>query len=412
MSLPLAGIRVVELSHMVMGPSCGLVLGDLGADVIKIEPVGEGDNTRRLPGSGAGFFQAFNRNKRSLALDVKSAKGLAFARRLIARADVLVENFRPGALEALGLGFAALAPDNPGLVYCSLKGFLSGPYENRAALDEVVQMMGGLAYMTGPPGRPLRAGAPVNDIMGGMFAVIGILAALAERGRTGRGQLVRSALFENNAFLVSPHIAQFAVTGVPAPPMPARISAWGIYDVFDTADHNQIFIAVVTDTQWRAFGEAFGLPDLLADAGLATNPLRVAARERLLPRLRGLLGALSRAEISRICEAAAIGFAPIRRPDELLDDPHLACPGAMIEVALPKGGSTPLPALPIEMDGQRLQKRLDIPRVGEHSAAIARELGCEPELIEELVAEGVLGVDAAVPPAAGAPDKISEIAST
>jgi len=413
MTLPLAGIRVVEFSHMVMGPSCGLVLGDLGADVIKVEPVGAGDNTRRLPGTGAGFFQAFNRNKRSLALDVKSPKGLDFARRLIARADVLTENFRPGALDRLGLGYEALKPENPGLIYCSLKGFLSGPYENRAALDEVVQMMGGLAYMTGPPGRPLRAGAPVNDIMGGMFAVIGILAALQDRQRTGRGQLVRSALFENNAFLVSPHMAQFAVTGKPAMPMPARTSAWGIYDVFDTGDGHQIFIAVVTDTQWRAFCEAFGLRALLADATLATNPLRVAARARLLASLRELFKTLSRAEISRVCETANIGFAPIRRPDELLDDPHLAGPGAMVPVALPQGGSTPLPALPIEMDGQRLKKRLDIPRVGEHSADIANELGCEPKLIEELIAEGVLGVHAAdaQQPAAGANDRISEIAS-
>jgi crotonobetainyl-CoA:carnitine CoA-transferase CaiB-like acyl-CoA transferase len=413
MTLPLTGIRVVELSHMVMGPSCGLVLGDLGADVIKVEPVGEGDNTRRLPGSGAGFFQAFNRNKRSLALDVKSPKGLAFARRLIVRADVLIENFRPGGLDQLGLGYAALQEENPGLVYCSLKGFLAGPYENRAALDEVVQMMGGLAYMTGPPGRPLRAGAPVNDIMGGMFAVIGILAALTERTRTGRGQLVRSALFENNAFLVSPHIAQFAVTGTRAPPMPARISAWAVYDVFDTGDANQIFIAVVTDTQWRTFCAAFGLADLLADATLATNPLRVAARDRVLPRLAALFAKLTRAEISRICEASNIGFAPIRRPDELLDDPHLACPDAMIEVRLPGGGSTPLPALPLEMNGQRLKKRLDIPRVGEHSADIARELGCESALIEELIAEGVLGLDAAGAQecASGAKPEISEIAS-
>ena len=413
MTLPLAGIRVVEFSHMVMGPSCGLVLGDLGADVVKVEPVGEGDNTRRLPGTGAGFFQAFNRNKRSLALDVKSPKGLDFARALIARADVLTENFRPGGLDALGLGYAALQPENPGLIYCSLKGFLSGPYENRPALDEVVQMMGGLAYMTGPPGRPLRAGAPVNDIMGGMFAVIAILAALAERTRTGRGQLVKSALFENNAFLVSPHMAQFAVTGQPATPMPARTSAWGIYDVFDTGDGSQIFIAVVTDTQWRAFCEAFGQPALLADAALATNPLRVAARDRLLPRLRELFKTLTRAEISRICEASKIGFAPIRRPDELLDDPHLACPGAMIAVALPQGGSTPLPALPIEMDGQRLKKRLDIPRVGEHSAEVARELGCEPGLIAELVAEGILGIEAADAgePASGANQDRSEIAS-
>jgi crotonobetainyl-CoA:carnitine CoA-transferase CaiB-like acyl-CoA transferase len=432
--LPLQGIRVVELSHMVMGPSCGLVLGDLGADVIKIEPVGEGDNTRRLPGTGAGFFASFNRNKRSLALDVKSPKGLAFARRLIARADVLLENFRPGGLDALGLGYAALKDENPGLIYCALKGFLSGPYENRAALDEVVQMMGGLAYMTGPPGRPLRAGAPVNDIMGGMFAVIGILAALQERHRTGRGQLVRSALFENNAFLVSPHVAQFAVTGKPASPMPARTSAWGIYDVFETGDGSQIFIAVVTDTQWRAFCEAFGQGALKADATLATNPLRVAGRDRLLPILRALFKALTREEISRLCEASKLGFAPIRRPDELLDDPHLACPGAMIEITLPQGGTTPIPALPIEMDGERLKKRLDIPRVGEHSAAIARELGCEPALIAELIAEGVLGVMAvddgrkrpdavedgrkhpddaagADRPAAGTDDAIGEIAS-
>ena len=410
-TLPLDGIRLVELSHMVMGPSCGLVLADLGADVVKIEPVGEGDNTRRLPGSGAGFFATFNRNKRSLALDIKSPKGLALARRLIARADVLIENFRPGGLDALGLGYDALSIDNPGLVYCSLKGFLSGPYERRAALDEVVQMMGGLAYMTGPPGRPLRAGAPVNDMMGGMFAVIAILAALMERARTGRGQLVRSGLFENNAFLVSPHIAQFAVTGEPPRPMPARIASWAIYDVFETSDGKQIFIAVVTDTQWRAFCEAFRLSDLLCDTSLATNPQRVAARERLLPRLCELFQGLTRAEISQRCEAASIGFAPIQRPDELLGDPHLARPGAMIEVTLPDGSTTPIPALPIEMNGQRLQKRLDIPRVGEHSADIASELGCEPEFIAELIAEGVLGVDGAGADGRAGGHRISEIAS-
>jgi crotonobetainyl-CoA:carnitine CoA-transferase CaiB-like acyl-CoA transferase len=408
MSLPLTGIRVIEFSHMVMGPSCGLVLGDLGADVIKIEPVGEGDNTRRLPGSGAGFFPTFNRNKRSLALDVKSLKGLALAQRLIAKADVLTENFRPGGLDRLGLGYQALKADNPGLIYCSLKGFLSGPYEHRAALDEVVQMMGGLAYMTGPPGRPLRAGAPVNDMMGGMFAVIAILSALMERQRTGRGQLVKSALFENTAYLVSPHMAQFAVTGKPAPPMPARLAAWAIYDVFDTGDDNQIFIAVVTDTQWRVFCEAFGLADLAADATLGTNPLRVAARERLLPKLRERFKTLTLAEISNRCEAVNIGFAPIRRPDELTSDPQLACPGAMVDVALEDGRTTAIPALPIEMNGERLGKRLDVPRVGEHSIAIARELGCDDALIAELIAEGVLGVDGEPQVRA---DKISESAS-
>jgi crotonobetainyl-CoA:carnitine CoA-transferase CaiB-like acyl-CoA transferase len=392
-ALPLDGIRVVEFSHMVMGPSCGLVLGDLGADVIKVEPVGTGDNTRRLPGTGAGFFVSFNRNKRSLALDIKAPKGLALAKRLIASADVMIENFRPGGLDALGLGYDALKADNPRLIYCSLKGFLSGPYEHRAALDEVVQMMGGLAYMTGPPGRPLRAGAPVNDMMGGLFAVIGILAALQQRRASGTGQRVKSALFENNAWLVSPHMAQYAVTGKAPDPMPNRLSAWGIYDVFETGDGQQVFIAVVSDTQWRSFCEAFGQPELAADTTLSTNPQRVASRDRLIPKLREIFRGLTRQETAALCEKFGLGFAPITRPHELFDDPQLNRPHAMVEVTLPDGRKSPLPALPIELDGRRLPRRLDVPRLGEHSAAIARELGCDQAAIEELVREGVIGVE-------------------
>jgi crotonobetainyl-CoA:carnitine CoA-transferase CaiB-like acyl-CoA transferase len=393
MPAPLSGIRVVEFSHMVMGPSCGLVLGDLGADVVKVEPVPQGDNTRRLVGAGAGFFATFNRNKRSLALDLKAPKGLALAKRLIGRADVLTENFRPGGLDALGLGYEALSADNPRLIYCQLKGFLAGPYESRAALDEVVQMMGGLAYMTGPPGRPLRAGTSVNDIMGGMFGAIGILAALHERERTGRGQLVRSALFENNVFLVAQHMAQYAVTGKPAAPMPSRISAWGIYDVFDTKDREQVFLGVVTDTQWKVFCEVFELPQLFADERLVTNPQRVAERERLLPVLRELFLRYTRAEILAIFEKARLPFAPIMRPEDLFADPHLQTPGAMVELTKADGGKMPVPALPLEMAGERLERRLDVPRYGEHSKSIAAELGYERELIAELVAEGVLGVE-------------------
>jgi crotonobetainyl-CoA:carnitine CoA-transferase CaiB-like acyl-CoA transferase len=392
-ALPLDGVRVVEFSHMVMGPTCGLVLADLGADVIKIEPAPAGDNTRRLVGSGAGFFTIFNRNKRSLALDLKSAKGLELVKRLIGRADVLTENFRPGALAALGLSYDVLKIDNPGLVYCSLKGFLSGPYERRTALDEVVQMMGGLAYMTGPPGQPLRAGASVNDIMGGMFAAIGILAALRERAATGRGQLVQSALFENNVFLVAQHMAQFAVTGQPAAPMPARISAWAVYDVFATADGEQVFVGVVTDTQWRAFCETFDLPELWADSSLATNTQRVEARPWLIPRLREVFLTRTRAGIVSACDQARLPFAPITKPEELFDDPHLKSPGAMVEVSLPDGRTMPVPALPLEMNGRRFGRRLDIPRVGEHGAAIARELGYTPESIAALAEEGVLTLE-------------------
>lgn len=389
--LPLHGIRVVEFSHMVMGPSCGLILADLGADVIKIEPLPEGDNTRRLQGSGAGFFPTFNRNKRSVALNLRMPAGLEFAKRLIKRADVVTENFRPGGLEAMGLGYEALTVDNPGLIYCSLKGFLSGPYEHRAALDEVVQMMGGLAYMTGPPGRPLRAGASVNDIMGGMFAAIGILAALHERERTGHGQFVKSALFESNMFLVAQHMTQYAVTGKPAAPMPARLSAWAVYDVFDTGDSQQVFVGVVTDTQWRAFCAEFDMPALLSDPALVSNAQRVMARERFMPILRELFLGLSRAEIVHRCEKAQLPFAPITKPEELFDDPHLACPGAMVEVTLADGRTCPVPALPIEMKGRRFGLRHDVPRVGQHSATIAEELGYEQPRIDQLVTEGVLG---------------------
>ncbi|MDT9697948.1 CaiB/BaiF CoA-transferase family protein [Streptomyces sp. P17] len=393
MGLPLQGIRVVEFSHMVMGPTCGLVLADLGADVIKVEPPRTGDKTRRLPGSGAGFFPTYNRNKRSLAVDPATPEGRELIRDLVDRADVLTENFRPGRLDALGLGYDDLKQTNPGLIYCSLKGFLNGPYEDRAALDEVVQMMGGLAYMTGPPGRPLRAGASVNDIMGGMFAAIGILAALQERGRTGHGQLVRSSLFENNAFLVAQHMAQYAVTGTPASPMPARLSAWAVYDVFETADDEQIFVGVVSDTQWRAFCTAFGLHELGSDPSLASNEQRVKARDAVLPELRTLFRGLTRQRAIAECERIRIPCAPVLRPEDLFDDPQLRSPGAMIDVTLADGRTTPLPALPLEMAGNRLGQHLDVPRVGEHTAQIVRQLGYADDHVERLAAEGTISLD-------------------
>jgi crotonobetainyl-CoA:carnitine CoA-transferase CaiB-like acyl-CoA transferase len=385
--LLLQGVRVVEFSHMVMGPSCGLVLADLGADVIKVEPAGAGDNTRRLAGSGAGFFASFNRNKRSLAVDLKSEKGLVLVKRLVATADVVTENFRPGALDKLGLGCEALSQDNPRLIHCSMKGFLAGPYENRAALDEIVQMMGGLAYMTGPPGRPLRAGASVNDIMGGMFAVIGILAALNDRHRTGRGRSLKAGLFENCMFLVGPHMMQFAITGKPAAPMPNRLASWAVYDIFDVAD-GQVFVGVVTGTQWAAFCGAFGLPDLKADPALASNRDRVLARERFMPVLRGMFAAMSKEHVLAQCERIGLPFAPINRPEDMFDDPHLNHPGAMVEVALPGGGKARSPALPLEIGGVRPGLVRDIPAVGEHSADICRELGLSADEIADLFGAG------------------------
>jgi len=386
--LPLEGVRVVEFAHMVMGPTCGLVLADLGAEVIKVEPL-EGDNTRRLMGAGAGFYPMFNRNKKSLALDLKRAEGKEIALKLIDSADAMTENFRPGALEKMGFGYETLSKRNPRLVYCTMKGFLSGPYENRPALDEVVQMMGGLAYMTGLPDRPLRVGSSVNDIMGGMFAAIGILAALREREKTGKGKLVRSALYENTAFLVAQHMAQLAITGEEPPPMAVKKPAWGVYDIFPTKDGDRLFVGVVTDTQWEVFCREFGAAELAADARLKTNGDRVKAREWLLPKLGQILKRYGKAELSAKLEASGLPFAPITRPRDLFDDPHLNA-GGMIETQDPRGTRFKVPGLPLELGGKRLGLRNQPPAVSENARELLASLGYASARIDALIAAKVV----------------------
>jgi crotonobetainyl-CoA:carnitine CoA-transferase CaiB-like acyl-CoA transferase len=386
----LAGIKVVEFTHMVMGPTVGAILAELGADVIKVEPIG-GDATRRLLGSGAGYFPMYNRGKKSICLDLKAADGLAVAKKLAASADVVVENFRPGAMDRLGLGADALRAENSRLIYCSEKGFLPGPYEERTALDEVAQMMGGLAYMTGPPGRPLRAGASVIDVTGGMFGVIGVLAALERRHRTGEGASVQSALFETTAYLVGQHMAQKAVTGKPAAPMPARVSAWAIYDVFETADDDQVFVGVVTDALWAKFCALFGLDALWADESLRANNARVLARDRVLPVVRAELKKFSKAELIARLDGSGLPFAPIGKPEELFDDPHLLAGGGLAPVTLDDGRETRLPVLPIAVDGQRTGGAAVLPKAGDDSRAVLAGLGLDEREIEALLASGAVG---------------------
>ena len=388
-ALPLAGVRVVEFTHMVMGPTCGVVLADLGAEVIKVEPLA-GDSTRNLLGSGAGFFPLFNRNKKSLAIDLHSPQGMEVVLRLVASADIVSENFKPGSMQKLGLDYATLQQRDPRLIYVSHKGFLPGPYEHRTALDEVVQMMGGLAFMTGRPGDPLRAGSSVNDIMGGMFGAIGAMAALMQRAITGRGQEVESALFENNVFLVAQHMMQFAVTGKAAAPMPERISAWGIYDVFSVRDGEQIFLAVVSDTQWGVFCKAFGFEDLLADKRVTGNNNRVLGRSWLIPMLRERLAGHSAAQIAAIFEEQGLPFAPITDPQHLFDDPHLRQTGGLAPMQLPDGRATLVPLMPLQLGGKRLGLRLDPPKLGEHSDGLLQGLGYDAAQIEALRAQGVL----------------------
>jgi len=398
--LPLAGVRVVEFTHMVMGPTCGLILADLGAEVIKIEPV-TGDNTRKLIGSGAGFFPTFNRNKQSLAIDTKDPLGREIVLKLVAAADVFSENFKAGAMARLGFDADTLRKLNPRLIYVSHKGFLPGPYEQRTALDEVVQMMGGLAYMTGPEGRPLRAGTSVNDIMGGMFGAIGALAALLQRDRagtgTGQGTEVQSALFENNVFLVAQHMMQYAVTGQKPAPMPSRISAWAVYDVFTVAGDEQIFLAVVSDTQWALFCKAFGYDDLIADARLTSNNDRVRARDWMIPLLRERLAPLDAGIIAQTFEANGLPYAPITKPQDLFDDDHLTATGGLAPVTISadcsgaeRAVATQTPLLPLTFDGDRLPLRSPPPALGQDNSRILGELGYSAAAIASLASQGII----------------------
>jgi crotonobetainyl-CoA:carnitine CoA-transferase CaiB-like acyl-CoA transferase len=392
-SLPLAGVRVVEFTHMVMGPTCGMMLADLGAEVIKVEPI-DGDRTRRLLGAGAGFFPMFNRNKKSILIDLRVPAGAEVARRLCASADVVAENFKPGTMSKYGLDYAALAESNPRLVYVTCKGFLPGPYDNRTALDEVVQMMGGLAYMTGRPGDPLRAGTSVNDIMGGLFGAIGALSALIQRRVTGRGMEVQSALFENNVFLMGQHMLQFAMTGKHPAPMPARDNPWAVYDVFTVKDGEQIFLAAVSDAQWVTFCDALGFDDLKSDPSLATNNQRVSVRPALLATLRERLAGSSADELAEIFEKAGLPFAPIRKPEDLYDDPHLKATGGLADVRLPDGdkaGATVKTTLfPITLEGRRLGVRIDPPTMGEHTRELLAAIGYSPDDIDDLIEQSAV----------------------
>ena len=296
---------------------------------------------------------------------------------------MLTENFRPGALDKLGFSYENLSEHNPKLIYCSLKGFLKGPYEHRLALDEVTQMMGGLAYMTGLPDRPLRAGSSVIDIMGGTFAAVGILAALRERERSGKGMRVTSSLFESTAYLVAQHMAQFELTGEAPPPMSVKRPAWGVYDIFDTGDGGRLFVGVVTDTQWAVFCREFQADELGKDPRMLSNGQRVKERSWLLPKLAEIFRRYPQPELTAKLEAIGLPFAPIAKPWDLLDDPHLNASDGLLQTKI--GAKTiRVPALPLALDGKRLGKRADPPRIGEHGRELLAALGCSPQEIDSL----------------------------
>ncbi len=388
--LPLNGIRVLEFTHAVLGPSTGMYLADFGAEVIRVEPAPHGDPTRRLQGFGMGFSPYTNRNKKSIAINLKTDSGQEVVHKLLETAVILIENFGPGTMNRLGLGYDDLKERYPGLIYCTLKGFMPGPYEKRMALDEVVQMMSGLAYMTGRPGDPLRAGASVVDFMTGMNGVIGVLLALRERDQTGQGQLVKSTLFETAVFLMGQHMAYSAMSGKPVPPMPARISAWGIYHQFDVADGERVFIGVTSDKQWERFCSVFNREAWFQDERIATNNGRVAQQEWLLPAIQEMVLPMPKEAVLARCEQANLPFSPIARPEDLFSDRQLIEGEGLVETRLPNGETTHLPKVPIRLGDESFDLRTDPVDIGAQTNELLAELGYEAEVIEKLKMEEVV----------------------
>lgn len=373
----LEGIKVLEFTHAVMGPTTGLLLAEMGAEVIHIEPI-TGDYTRELKGFGSGFFDMYSRSKQSLAIDLKTEAGKAIIYRLLEETDVVVENFGPGTFERLGFGYEQVSAVNERLIYCSLKGFLDGPYEKRPAMDEVVQMMGGLAYMTGREGDPHRAGSSIIDITGGMFGYIGILQALYERERSGKGKFVKASLFETCVFLMGQHMAYASILGpgTKLPPMAGKNSPWSVYRTFTSLDEEQVFVGIISDKHWQRFCTAFGWLDWADDARLETNNGRIAQNDWLIPTLVERFAAMPKAEIIAKCEAAGVPFAPISRPEQLFDDPHLNAAGALIPVELKDGTQTKLPRIPLQYGRSENQlKSTRPPRLGEHTTTILQSTG-------------------------------------
>src|ERR1700753_410089 len=381
--LPLEGVRVIEMTHMVMGPTCGMILAQLGAEGIKVEPA-PGDKTRSLGGMGTSFFPLFNRGKRSVVLDLAKAEDRETMHRLLQSADVFLENFRDGQLDKQGLGAGELREKYPHLIVAGHKGFLSGPYEHRPALDEVVQMMSGPAAMTGTKEKPQRVGSSANDIMGGMFGAISILAALYQkRGGKTDGANIRIGLFENCLFLVAQHMVEFEMTGNRARSMPEREHAWPIYDIFDVADGNRIFIGVVTEGHWQSFCKEFGLQEFLDDPTLRTTTDRIMARSRIIPRVAEVIKGWEKKELSANLDRLTIYFSPINRPEDLFSDPHVLRPGGLVNNVNADGAAFRVPALPIEWNGANIGEGIKVPPLGGDTEAIRAELATKNETMRK-----------------------------
>jgi crotonobetainyl-CoA:carnitine CoA-transferase CaiB-like acyl-CoA transferase len=396
---PLADVRVVELGHIVAGPTAGMICHQLGAEVIKIEPPDRGDQARHMPALGSGMFPYLNRGKKSVAIDLKHPAGREAFLRLVPTVDVVVTNFAPGVAKRLGVDFPALAAVNPRLVYAQIGGFLPGPYHDRPALDEVVQMMSGLAYMTGPAGRPLRAGAPVIDMTASLFAVVGILSALLAARTTGRGRYLESALYEASLFYLGQQFATYELIREPSIPFPERGAAgrngWGVYDIFTTADQRRLFLAITSDKHWSAFCRRFGLGPPFDGPAYGTNADRVAHRDTLIPALRELLSRWRYADLEAALLAEGIPHAPVRAPEDVLADPATV---AGMDAVHYRGHTLHVPRLPLAADGEAAPPLTEaVPELGQDTLAVLTAAGLDPAAVADLAERGIVRI--AAPPA-------------
>ncbi len=394
-ALPLEGVKVIELSHIVAGPSGGMILADLGADVLKIENPDSGDTSRNRSGDGATFF-TYGRNKRYMALDLRHKKGKKIFEQLVARSDVVLDNFAPGALKRLGLDYSWGKRVNPRIIYCSVKGFLPGPYADRPFLDELAQMAGGLAYLTGLKDQPMRAGASITDIGAATYGVIGILAALYRRQATGKGDCVEAGLFETIVFWISQYITRSQMTGSNPPPRGARKSGmgatmgWGVYELFPTKTGKPVFIAVSGNRHWTGLCDALGFDDWRDSAEFNSNGKRSSQKVRIAARIAKETVKLTYNDITRRLYKGLVPYAPVGTPLDLVNEKHLNEGNYWLPLKTPRQ-SLKVPKLPLSMgETTDFTMRLQPACLGAHTDQILKELGYKNAEIKALKSEKIV----------------------
>jgi len=390
---PLEGVKVLELCQVMAGPTCGMLLADLGADVVKVEKLPGGDDTRsydkpQVNGESAAFL-AMNRNKRSIALNLKRPEGQAVIKRLIAGADVLVENFRKGTMEKFGLGYEALKDANPRLIYCAITGYgRTGPYADKGGFDLIAQGISGLMSITGEPGQePVKCGPPVCDINAGMLGALGIVAAYVHRLKTGLGQMVDTSLLEAGIHTTFWHSAIFLATGVSPEPTGSAHVLSAPYQAFPTRD-GWVTIGGANPANWERLARMMELPELIADPRFRTNSDRMQHRTELVEILSNKTRQHATQDLLAALDAAGIPAGPVNRIGEMLADPHVLAREMVVETVHPVAGPTRALGVPVKLSESPGSVRRPAPLLGQHTREVLREAGYRDAEIDALVAAG------------------------